>query len=149
MQSRKMSLIELIFNLSLGYVMSIMVFYFLIPVFGMKTNINDSMIITMIFTILSLIRGYFVRRLFNLIFIKYEKMSSDIQTKRMSLIETIFNVFLGYLISTVILHNLLPLFGIDIKLEQSLIMVSVFTFLSLIRGYYVRRLFNHSFFSKF
>lgn len=64
------------------------------------------------------------------------------QTKKMSLIETIVSVIIGYIISLAAQLIIFPLFDINVSLAENLMIGLFFTVVSIIRGYLVRRLFN-------
>jgi hypothetical protein len=65
------------------------------------------------------------------------------QSKRMSLVEAVANNAIAFVISVFANFAILPLFGMHPNLWQSVGMVSAFTVISIIRGYYVRRLFEY------
>ena len=67
------------------------------------------------------------------------------QTKKQSLIETISGVFIGLVISFLIQVAIYPAMGIRVTLSQNLFITSVFFMVSVVRGYFVRRLFNKIF----
>ena len=64
------------------------------------------------------------------------------QTKRQSLIETLTSVFVGWFISFIANMLVLPLFGYNINLTDGVLISIIFTAISVIRGYVVRRWFN-------
>lgn len=64
------------------------------------------------------------------------------QSKRHSLIEAVLNVVIGYFIAIATQVAVFPLFGIHIPLEQDLLIGLIFTVVSLVRSYALRRLFN-------
>ena len=64
------------------------------------------------------------------------------QTKKMSLIETIVSVAIGYVVALLSQIVVFPLFDIEVSLIDNLLIGLLFTVSSLIRGYYVRTLFN-------
>lgn len=65
-QSRLQSFIESNANTFIGFAGSMMIWEFVInPLWGMKTSLLDNFAITLIFTVWSIIRGYWVRRYFN------------------------------------------------------------------------------------
>ena len=64
------------------------------------------------------------------------------QTKKMSLIETIVSVLIGYIVALLSQIVVFPLFDVEVSLIDNLLIGLLFTFISIIRGYYVRRLFN-------
>ena len=65
MQSRKMSFVESLFNVMIGYGIAVTSQQLVFPWFGIHTTIKESMHIGAIFTIISIVRSYLVRRLFN------------------------------------------------------------------------------------
>ena len=64
------------------------------------------------------------------------------QTKRQSLIETLTSVFVGWLIGVILNMLVLPLFDYDITVVDSLLVSLIFTVISVVRGYLIRRFFN-------
>lgn len=64
------------------------------------------------------------------------------QSRRMSFIESVVNVLIGYAIAVASQYAIFPLFGVHIPLKEHLLMGGLFTVVSVIRSYYVRRLFN-------
>jgi hypothetical protein len=64
-QSKKNSAIEVIVNVGSGYFVGILVQLLIFPLFGLNVSLVENAIITLIFTIASMIRGYYIRRLFN------------------------------------------------------------------------------------
>jgi hypothetical protein len=65
MQSRKFSLIESIASTVIGFLVSLLIQVIIYPVMSIPVSLNQNLIITSIFTIASILRGYLVRRLFN------------------------------------------------------------------------------------
>lgn len=74
MQSKRASFYESLFNTLSGFLLSLIVGYFLYPLFGMPQSFNSSFWITVIFTIISIVRNYGCRRLFNYLHVKGESM---------------------------------------------------------------------------
>ena len=64
------------------------------------------------------------------------------QTKRQSLIETLTSVFVGWLIGVILNLTILPLFDYNITVVDSLLVSLIFTVISVVRGYLIRRFFN-------
>ena len=64
------------------------------------------------------------------------------QTKKMSLIETTVSVAIGYIVALLSQIIIFPLFNINVTIGQNLLIGLFFTFTSIVRGYFVRRLFN-------
>ena len=65
MQSKKLSLIESITNVLVGYGVSVIAQIVIFPVFGIQTTIKDNLFIGLFFTVMSIIRSYILRRVFN------------------------------------------------------------------------------------
>jgi len=64
MQSRVMSLVEVATSSLIGFVVSIWANYAILPLFGFKVRLSESLTITSIFLVISIIRSYLVRRFF-------------------------------------------------------------------------------------
>ena len=66
-QSRRMSLIEAVTNVALGYVLAVVTQIIVFPWFGLEAALGEHMAIGMAFVVVSLARSYLLRRLFALI----------------------------------------------------------------------------------
>lgn len=64
-QSKKHSLLESLLNIAIGYGIAISVQILVFPWFGIQVPLHDNLMIGGIFTIVSLIRSYVLRRCFN------------------------------------------------------------------------------------
>jgi hypothetical protein len=64
------------------------------------------------------------------------------QSRRMSLVETITNVIVGYGLALATQSLVFPWFGLHPAIEANLLIGGVFTITSLARGYFVRRVFE-------
>lgn len=64
------------------------------------------------------------------------------QSRVMSWVEACFNVLVGYLVALLTQLVVFPLLGIMVTLSQNLLIGVIFTVVSLIRSYLLRRLFN-------
>lgn len=64
------------------------------------------------------------------------------QTKRKSLIESIIQTIIGLGTSILIQVILYPMMGIPVTFSQNLIITLVFFMVSIVRGYFVRRIFE-------
>lgn len=60
----------------------------------------------------------------------------------MSLLESAINIVIGFIICIVIQLLVFPKMGHNITLNSSIIMSSIFTVVSLLRSYSIRRIFN-------
>ena len=65
MQSRKHSIAETVLNTLSGFIISWVMTLIVLPWFGSNITAGQGFIITVIYTIVSVIRSYFWRRLFN------------------------------------------------------------------------------------
>ena len=65
MQSKRDSLIETLTNVGIGWFISFIANMLVLPLFGYNINLTDGVLISIIFTAISIIRGYVVRRWFN------------------------------------------------------------------------------------
>jgi len=64
MQSRRMSLLESLANIAIGYLIAVATQMLVFPIFGIKIPARDNFLIGLIFTAVSLIRSYCLRRIF-------------------------------------------------------------------------------------
>ena len=64
------------------------------------------------------------------------------QSKKLSLLEAMVSTFIGFVLSYLMGLIIFPLIGFDIGYVQNFNVVLAYTLLSLIRGYFIRRLFN-------
>ena len=64
------------------------------------------------------------------------------QSRRLSLVEAITNVAVGYLLAVITQILVFPWFGIHPSLGENLAIGSIFTGISLVRSYALRRLFE-------
>lgn len=64
------------------------------------------------------------------------------QTKKLSIIEAVSNTVIGLLTSFIIQIIIYPILNIEVSINQNIIITFVFFFASIVRGYFVRRLFN-------
>lgn len=65
------------------------------------------------------------------------------QSRVMSLIEQIASTVIGLGVSLITQLIVFPLFGIVIPLVDNIAITGIFTFISVVRGYVVRRTFEH------
>ena len=64
------------------------------------------------------------------------------QTKIQSFVEALSNVAIGFSIALLTQIIVFPFFGIDIPLSKNIGITAVFTVVSIVRSYVVRRWFN-------
>ena len=67
-QSKTESLIESIINTSLGFLVALITQILIYPIFDIEVSFGDQTLLALIFTSVSLFRGYIVRRYFNTYF---------------------------------------------------------------------------------
>lgn len=65
------------------------------------------------------------------------------QTRWGSFIEVCINIFIGYWINFFANLLIFPMFGFHITLSENLLMGFIYTFISVARGYIIRRWFEH------
>lgn len=63
-QSRRMSLVEALTNVAVGYGVAVATQIAVFPLFGLRATLSDNLIMGAVFTVVSIIRSYSLRRLF-------------------------------------------------------------------------------------
>ena len=69
-QKKKVSLMEVLINTAIGYFVALATQIIVFPWFDIEVTYHQQFMIGLIFTVVSIVRGYFVRRLFNVIHVK-------------------------------------------------------------------------------
>lgn len=64
-QTRRMSAVEAAANVAIGYGVAVLTQAVVFPLFGLRASVGEHFGIAAIFTAISLVRSYAVRRLFN------------------------------------------------------------------------------------
>lgn len=64
-QKRSHSIIESVTNVAVGYGVAILAQMVIFPVFGLYASASEHLLIAALFTVVSLVRSYLLRRLFN------------------------------------------------------------------------------------
>lgn len=64
-QSRRGSLFEAVTNTVVGYVLAVATQFAVFPVFGLRVGVVENLSLGLVFTAVSLARGYALRRFFN------------------------------------------------------------------------------------
>ena len=64
-QCKKHSIFEALTSTAIGYAIAVLTQIVVFPLFDMQVSINDNLSIGAIFTIVSVIRSYVIRRIFN------------------------------------------------------------------------------------
>lgn len=70
-QSRKMSLTETLLNVMIGYIIAVTAQILVFPFFGVHIPLHDNLTIGLVFTVISIVRSYCLRRFFNWIHTKH------------------------------------------------------------------------------
>ena len=65
MQSRWMSLMEAATNIAVGYGLAVLTQVLVFPLFGLRVSLGDNLGIGAVFTVVSLVRSFALRRIFN------------------------------------------------------------------------------------
>jgi hypothetical protein len=65
MQLKRHSLLESMVNVAVGYGVALLSQIIIFPLFGLNVSLRDNVLIGVFFTIISIIRSYLLRRLFN------------------------------------------------------------------------------------
>lgn len=65
MQPRIQSLLEALANVVVGFYVSVMANLYVLPMFGYQVTTQDALAIGYVFTVISIIRSYALRRAFN------------------------------------------------------------------------------------
>ena len=65
MQSRTNSLIESATNILIGYWCAVLTQLIVFPIMGIDVSLNKNLMIGLVFTLISLLRSYVIRRVFN------------------------------------------------------------------------------------
>ena len=65
------------------------------------------------------------------------------QSRKSSMVESIMNVIIGYMVAVFANLTVLPAFGYNVTLFDGAAIGLAFTFISLIRSYVIRRVFNY------
>jgi len=72
MQTRIGSLTETVTNILIGFIISMSINAWILPLMGFNVTLTQNFIITVTFTVFSIIRSYLLRRMFNSISLKYK-----------------------------------------------------------------------------
>lgn len=64
------------------------------------------------------------------------------QSRSASFFETLTSTVLGFILSVAVQRALFPAMGHDFAFAENMVVASVFTAVSILRGYAVRRVFN-------
>ena len=76
-QSKWMSLVESIANVVVGYGVAVVTQILVFPMFGLHASLNQNLLIGLVFTGVSLVRSYFLRRVFEALRLRQAVSSSS------------------------------------------------------------------------
>ena len=76
-QSRLMSLVELLVNVLVGYGVAVATQMVVFPRFGFAVSITENLLIGLIFTVVSIVRSYALRRGFEALRVRQSAMASS------------------------------------------------------------------------
>ena len=146
MQNKKISGLESIVQTAVGFVLAYLLWYFYIGENVRTNNFNltdvlDVIYVNFLFSFMHSVRGYIVRRIFS----RYQECG---QSKKRSVWENVANGVIGFIIACLFTFFVIGVvfrhFGIDESGHTaSFFITCFFTILTLIRTYYLRRLFVH------
>ena len=77
MQSRWMSLVKSVANVLVGYIVAVVTQVLVFPLFGWRATLSENLTIGLIFTGVSLVRSYLLRRAFEARRVRQAKSSSS------------------------------------------------------------------------
>lgn len=78
MQTAKGSLVETLVGTAVGFCISVATWEFVVkPIWHLETSFVSNLTITLLFTVISIARGYVLRRFFNMLTHKNKKMSHE------------------------------------------------------------------------
>ncbi len=63
-QSRRMSAVEAVVSTGIGYIVAVTTQFAVFPIFGLRVGVIENLGIGLAFTVVSIVRSYLVRRLF-------------------------------------------------------------------------------------
>ena len=76
-QSRLMSLVESLANVLLGYSVAVITQMAVFPLFGLAVTVTENLLIGLIFTAVSIVRSYALRRGFEALRVRQSAMASS------------------------------------------------------------------------
>jgi hypothetical protein len=65
MQTKKQSFLESVTNTAIGFIISLASTFVIFPLMGLHSTAGKNIVITLFFTLVSILRGYVIRRFFN------------------------------------------------------------------------------------
>ncbi len=76
-QSRLMSMVELLANVLVGYVVAVVTQMAVFPLFGLAVTVTENLLIGLIFTAVSIVRSYALRRGFEALRVRQSAKASS------------------------------------------------------------------------
>ncbi len=76
-QSRLMSLVEPLANVLVGYVVAVATQMAVFPLFGLAVTVTENLLIGLIFTVVSIVRNYALRRGFEALRVRQSAMATS------------------------------------------------------------------------
>jgi hypothetical protein len=76
-QSRLMSLVESLANVLVGYGVAVATQMAVFPIFGLAVTVTENLLIGLIFTVVSIVRSYALRRGFEALRVRQSAMASS------------------------------------------------------------------------
>jgi hypothetical protein len=76
-QSRLMSLVESLVNVLVGYGVAVATQMAVFPLFGLAVTVTENLLIGLIFTVVSIVRSYALRRGFEALRVRQSAMASS------------------------------------------------------------------------
>ena len=70
MQTRWMSLMEATANIAVGYCLAVLTQVIVFPLFGLSVSLGENLGIGAVFTVISLVRSFVLRRVFNALVVR-------------------------------------------------------------------------------
>lgn len=74
-QTRRMSFLETCASVAIGFLVSVCITAVLLPAMGHEVSFSDNLLMTAVFTIASIARGYGLRRAFNWLNLRHANLS--------------------------------------------------------------------------
>lgn len=76
-QSRLMSLVESLVNVLVGYGVAVATQMVVFPIFGLAVTVTENLLIGLIFTVVSIVRSYALRRGFEALRVRQSAMATS------------------------------------------------------------------------
>lgn len=136
-QSKKHSLYEIAINIVIGFSINLAIQAALLPIYGAHVSLMTNFNMGLIFTVVAVIRSYYLRRLFN-----YLTHTPFGQHPRHSFYESFCNITIGYFTGLVSQLFIFPIFGVHLSISDNVEIALVISTVSIIRSFILRRIFN-------